>query len=170
MVVDVVVDTETVPDPDCETVPELQGEALWEPDAVPHALTVVDGESDVEPVALTDPLFEPDTDAVADVENVIDTVDDGELVPDVDRDTERVLQGDAVYETDTVPHALDDGDDDGDVETDALKDALTEPVTVVVWDVVTVEELENVDEIVDDGERVPDDDCDTERVLQDDAV
>jgi hypothetical protein len=82
-VAEVVVDAEIVPDADCETVPVPQGDALWEPETVPHELTVVDGDAVGETVALTDPLFELVTDDVAEVDNDGDTVDDAERVLDV---------------------------------------------------------------------------------------
>ena len=56
IVPEVVVDAEIVLDSDCETVPVPQVDALWVPDTVPHALTVVDGDGDVETVEPTDPL------------------------------------------------------------------------------------------------------------------
>ena len=63
-------------------MPVPQGDALWEPDMVPHALAVVDGDVVVETVTLTDPLLELVTDEVAEVDNVGDTVDDAESEPD----------------------------------------------------------------------------------------
>ena len=85
-------------------------------------------------------------------------------MPEPDCDMDSVPQGDAVYETDTVPLELaaDDGDDIG--EPDALSDQLFELVPD------EVSELESVDEIVEDVESVPDPDCDVERVPQGDAV
>ena len=79
-----VVDKEAVIVPDCETVPEPQGETLREPDTVPHALAVVEGEDDVETDVVTDTLFERKADKVARAEIVDDTVDDMESVPDAD--------------------------------------------------------------------------------------
>ena len=38
---------------------------------------------------------------------------------------DRVLHGDAVYETDTVPHEVGDGDSVADVEDDSLSVPLT---------------------------------------------
>ena len=78
-----VFDVEDVPDPDCEREFVPHDEALYESDAVPHALVVVDGdvvvEADVQMVA----LLELVTDDETDVENVEDTVDNVENVPDV---------------------------------------------------------------------------------------
>ena len=52
------------------------------------------------------------------LECVGEIVGDVETVPDTDCDKERVLHGDAVNETDTVPHELGDGDRVADVELD----------------------------------------------------
>ena len=89
---------------------------------------------------------------MGDDENDVEIVGDVESVPEPDCDMDRVPQGDAVYETDTVPHTLadDDGDDIG--EPDALSDQLLELVPHDVY------ELDSVDEIVGDVESVPDTD------------
>ena len=80
--VDVVVDEETVLDPNSEAVPVLQGEALKESDTVPDALNVVRVDGDVETVTLADPLFELVADALAEAENDDEIVDDTESEPD----------------------------------------------------------------------------------------
>ena len=57
-------------------MPVPQGDALWVPDTVPHALAVVDGDIVVETVTLTDSLLKLVTDEVTDVDNVDDAVED----------------------------------------------------------------------------------------------
>ena len=81
---DPVDDKEAVIVPDCETVPVPQGETLREPEAVTHALDVVDGVGDVETDVVTETLFELVADEVSGAENDDDTVDDMESVPDAD--------------------------------------------------------------------------------------
>ncbi len=73
-----VADVEDEPDTDCETELVPQDEALREPDTVPHALVVDDGDGVVEVDVQIDALLELVTDGVIDVENVDDTVDDAE--------------------------------------------------------------------------------------------
>ena len=63
-----------------------------------------------------------------------------------------------------MPHSVADVDGDDGGEPDALSDQLLELVPHDVY------ELDSVDEIVGDGESVPDEDCDMVRVLQGDAV
>ena len=81
--VDVVVDAETVLDPNCEAVPVPQGEALEESDPGLDALDVVRGDGDVETVTLGDPLLELVADALAELESDDEIVDDTESEPDV---------------------------------------------------------------------------------------
>jgi hypothetical protein len=107
---------------------------------------------------------------VGELENVEDSVGWGVNVPDEDCDTVRVLQGDAEVETEVDPHGLDDGDEDTVVGPDALADPLIETVTDIVYDGVDDEEIENVVEIVDNEEIVPDPDCETVPVPQCDAL
>ena len=65
---------------------------------------------------------------MTEVEKVAETVDDGETVLDPDCEMVRVLHGDAVYETDPVPHELGEGDIDVDGEMVELADSQVEPV------------------------------------------
>ena len=89
---------------------------------------------------------------MTEVEKVAETVDDGETVLDPDCEMVRVLHGDAVYETDTVPHELADADIDVDGEMVELADPQAEPVTVDAYDTVAFGEEDVVDEIVGDEE------------------
>ena len=128
--VDEIVDeVESVPDPDCDNEFVLQGDAVNVRDTVPHALAEDDGDDIVEPDALSDQLFELHPDDVYELDSVDEIVGDGESVPDPDCDTERVPQGDAVNETDTVPQELNDGECDVVNEPDGLTVPLVQLVT-----------------------------------------
>ena len=83
-VVEIVDKEEIVPDPDGETVPVPQCDALWEPDVVPHVLAVLIGDGDAQAVALLDSQLEVVTDEETEAENVDDTVEDGDSVLDDD--------------------------------------------------------------------------------------
>ena len=107
---------------------------------------------------------------VDDLDNVAEIVDDGDSVPDEDCDRERVLQGDAVTEPEAVPHALTDGDEDAVVELDTLLDPLMETVSDGLMEVDEVREVEKVDEPVVEEVTVIVPDCETELVLQDEAL
>ena len=72
--------------------------------------------------------------------------------------------------TDTVPHAVPDGDGDGYGEPDGLIVPLLHDVADEQKDTDVVGDDETVTEIVGDVESVPDTDCDTEPVPHDDAV
>ena len=154
----------------------LQDDALKEPDMVPQALTDGDDDAVIKTVKLPDALMEPVSDVVKDVvtvgelENVDEPDDGGENVPDDDCDTERVLQGDGVEETEADPHGLADGDEDVVVGPDALADPLIEPVNDVVEDGVDDADIVNVVEIVVNDVIVPDPDCETVPVPQCDAL
>ena len=91
-------------------------------------------------------------------------------MPDTDCDTERVPHGDAVKETDTVPHELDEGECDIVDEPDGLNVPLLQLDTEELYDDDTVGDDDNVVEIVDDGESVPEPDCDRVSVPHGDAV
>ena len=80
-----------------------------------------------------------------------------------------MLQGVVLWEPDAVPHAVVDGDRDVVVEIVVLTVGLIELVCDAVYDAETVGELDNVDDIDDDGESVPEDDCDPDRELHGDA-
>ena len=83
---------------------------------------------------------------------------------------DRVPQGDAVYDTDTVPHELDEGECDDIDELDGLTVPLLTLVTDGLYDDDTVGDDDNVGEIVDDVDTVPDPDCERECVPHGDAV
>jgi hypothetical protein len=83
---------------------------------------------------------------------------------------ERVPLGDAVKDTDTVPHELADADEHMVCEPDGLTVLLLTFVTDELNDAETVGEEDSVVEIVDDGESVPDPDCDSVSVPHGDAV
>jgi hypothetical protein len=88
----------------------LQDNAEKETDTVPHALAEEDGSTVVEPDILSDPLArlvtdeECDIDTIGDDDAAVEIVEDDESVPKLDGDTDRVPHGDAVKETETVPH------------------------------------------------------------------
>ena len=63
---------------------------------MPHTVASDDGDDIGEPDALSDQLFELVPDEENELESVDEIVDDGEIVPDVDCDMERVPHGDAV--------------------------------------------------------------------------
>ncbi len=67
---------------------------------------------------------------VYELDSVDEIVEDVESVPDPDCDMDCVLQGDDVYDTDTVPHELADADEQVVCETDGL----TVPLLMVVTD------------------------------------
>ena len=121
-------------------------------------------------VKLTDPLNEFVPDEVTEVDKVGETVDEDENEFDTVCDTERVLQGDAVYETDTVPHGLGDAVVDVVGEMVVLADPQAEPVAVDAYDGVTLDEIVNVAEIVDDEEVDTDPHCEAELDTHDDMV
>ena len=161
---DIVDDGESVPDPDCDIERVPQGDAVKDTDTVPQALAEGDGDDIVEPDALSDQLFELHPDDVYELDKVVEIVGEVECVPDPDCDKERVPQGDAEKESDTVPLTVADADGVDVVESDALVEKLFELVPD------DENELDNVGEIVVDGESVPDPDCDMERVPHGDAV
>ena len=72
--------------------------------------------------------------------------------------------------TDTVPHAVTDVDSDGECEPDALTVSLLTLDTDGLYDDDTVDEDDNVVEIVDDVEGVYDPDCEDDTVVHDDNV
>ena len=69
-----------------------------------------------------------------------------------------VPHGDAVYDTETVPHELDEGECDDVNEPDGLTVPLLTLVTDGLYDDDTVGDDDNVGEIVDDVDTVPDTD------------
>ena len=73
-------------------------------------------------------------------------------MPDTVCDVERELHGDAVYETDAVPHELTETVNDAVGETVVLADPQAEPVAVDAYDAVEFGEVDDVDETVGDGE------------------
>ena len=77
---------------------------------------------------VTDELYDADT--VGEGDSVVEIVDDVDSVPDPDCDSVSVPHGDAVYETDTVPHALAEADEHMVCEPDGL----TVPLLTVVTD------------------------------------
>ena len=121
-------DVEIVLDVDCDPVFDTQADALWEPDNVPLGLNVAVVDIDVTPVKLTVPLFELVPEEVTEVDKVAEIVDDDDSVPEPVCEVERELLGDAVYETDTVPHGVADTDRDVVVETVVLAVSLEEIV------------------------------------------
>ena len=137
---------------------------------MPHALADGDSDDRDEPDALSDQLFELQPEDEYELDKVGEIVDDGECVPDPDCDIDCVLQGDAVYETDTVPHELAEVDGDVSDELDGLTDPVLTLDTDGLKDDDTVGDDDNVDEIVDEVDSVPDPDCDIDCVLQGDAV
>ena len=78
--------------------------------------------------------------------------------------------GDAVWDTDTVPQELDEIEGDIDGEPDALTVTLLTLVTDGLYDDDTVDEDDNVDDIVDDVEGVYDPDGVNDTVAHDDSV
>ena len=115
-------DVEGVPEPDCEIDCVLQGDAVKETDAVPHALAEGDSDDRGEPDALSDQLFELHPDGEYELVNVGEIVGDVECVPDTDCDSDCVLHGDAVNEFDSVVEIV------GDVESVPDTDCDTERV------------------------------------------
>ncbi len=101
-------------------------------------------------------------------------------MPETDCDRDCVPQGDAVKDTDTVPHELADADEQVVDEPDGLTVMLLEDVADELYDADTVGdddsvveivgEVDNVVEMVDDEESVPEPDCDMECVPLGDAV
>ncbi len=139
-------------------------------DTVPHTLADDDGDDGGEPDALSDQLLELVPDEENELDSVVEIVGDGESVPDPDCDMDRVLQGDDVYDTDTVPHELADADEQVVCETDGLTVPLLMVVTDELYDDDTVGDDDSVAEIVDEVDSVPDTDCDMDRVPHGDAV
>ena len=131
---------------------------------------MVDGDPVVNPVALPDPLYVFAPEDVTEVDNVAQTVDDCKTEPDTDCEGERVLHGDAVYETDPVPHGLADTAIDSVGETVVLADPQDEPVADDTYDAVAFGEADGVDEIDGEEEASPDTDCKMERVPHSDVV
>ena len=165
-----------MPDPDCDKDCEPHGDAVYETETVPHELADTDSDGIIEPEVLTDGQFE----LVPEVTNEpvkiaeLDGRVDGVLI--ADSDTETVLQGDGVRETDTVPHALDNADGDDIVESDGLSVPLLQLVNEGLSVGDTVGEFENTVEIVGNVEGVliteGDKDCDPhgDAVKVDDTV
>ena len=71
---------------------------------------------------------------------------------------DRVPHGDAVYDTETVPHELEEGECDDVNELDGLTVPLFTLVTDGLYDDDTVGDDDNVGDIVDDVDTVPDTD------------
>ena len=107
---------------------------------------------------------------MTEVDNVAQTVDDCKTEPDTDCEGERVLHGDAVYETDTVPHGLADTVIDSVGETVVLADPQEESVPDVEYDIVGLGEVVDATEVVGDDEVLPDRDSTVELVPKVDTV
>ena len=131
---------------------------------------MVDGDPVDIPVTLADALYEFVPEDVTEVDKVAETVDDGEKQLDPVGDVERVLHGDAVNETDAVPHGLADIDGESVVDTVVLEVPHGAPVAVDTYDVVTLGEVVNVADIVDDEEVDTDPHCDAELDTHDETV
>jgi hypothetical protein len=161
---------ESVPDPDCDMDRVPQADAEKVTDTVPQGLADADGDDIGEPDALSDQLFVLVPHDVYELDSVVEIVGDVECVPDLDGAGEPVLQGDGVWDTDPVPHMLDDADGDDIAEPDGLTVPLLRPVIEAVEDVDTVGEGDVA--IVTDGDLVsdPDPDCVKESVPHCDAV
>ena len=134
-------------------------------DTVPHVLAEDVGDDVVEPDGTTDPLTrvvtveQNDTVTIGEDEIVVEIVGDLESVPDPDCDTERVPHDDAEKESDTVSHALADGDGVDIGEPDALSDQLFE---LQPDDVNEFDRVAKVDgEVESEAETDGDDDCET---------
>ena len=75
-------DEVSVPDPDSDTEPVPQNDAVWVTDAVPHALAKNDDDAINEADGLTDPVPQVVADALTDVDTVSEVDDVAEIVGD----------------------------------------------------------------------------------------
>ena len=155
-VAEIVDDGDSVPDDDCDRERVLQGDAVTEPEAVPHALTDGDEDAVVELDTLPDPLMVTvfdglmEVDEVREVEKVDEPVVEEVTVIVPDCETELVPQDEALLEPVTVPHVLVVVDGDGVVDIDVVTDTVLELIAD------DVSKVENVADTVEDIVNEPD--------------